>query len=169
MSSKTHESKRVPKKNVYYATKALSSIHFIWSSLHIPSSFFLHRNIGNVSDDPRLLFKPPSIVQETTDKHAGSMVKWEASWVMNQQAWAGALGRSLHISGLCFLLQGHHRPVASPTAWRVMRTTKPLGSRGTLFSLPRGTSEHLPFLWASFPGLCPIHEVRRLFWEGTPS
>lgn len=27
------------------------------------------------------------------DKRAGSMVKWKASWIMNQQAWAGILGQ----------------------------------------------------------------------------
>lgn len=126
----------------------LSEVLYTFHHLFFFFFFFpLHRNIGNVSGDPCLLLKSPSIVQETTDKHAGSVVKWEARWVMKQQAWAGALGGSLQFSGLCFLLQGHHhRPVASPAVRRVTRTTKPLGSRQTLFSLPRGTSEHLPFL-----------------------
>lgn len=52
--------------------------------------------------------------------------------------------------------------VVSSTIWRVMRNTKPLASHGTLFVRPRGTLDHLPFHWTSCPGICHLHELRRL-------
>lgn len=97
------------------------------------------------------------------DKRAGSMVKWKASWIMNQQAWAGILRQ---VTSRLWTFTSFSKVtkvfVASSTIWRVMRNTKPLASHGTLCVLPWGTLDHLPFHWTSCPGICHLHEFRRL-------
>lgn len=82
--------------------------------------------------------------------------------------WNPQAGHSTSLD-FCFFLQVAKVLAASSTVWKVVRITKPLGSHGTLFSLPRGTLDHLPFLRASCPGICHFHEVRRLFRKGTTS
>lgn len=72
-----------------------------------------------------------------TDKRAGSMVKWKASWIMNQQAWAGILEQAAPLlwtsesfsktaKVLCGFLncwKGHEEFRASGLSWNSIFTS----------------------------------------------
>lgn len=104
------------------------------------------------------------------DKACRQHGEWNAGWITNQQAQAGILRQvTLLLWTFASFSQITKVLVASSTVWRVAGNTKPLGSHGTLFSLPWGTLDHLPFLRGSCPGICHFHEVRRLFSKGTTS
>lgn len=151
-------SKLVP-KNVYYATNALPSIHCIQSSF----SFARMQGVPHITLVYFLNFLA-QFKKRITDKRSGSMVKWKASPITSKWAGAEGLGRLLHFSERWLPSWTSPKVLwffkVSSTVWRVMRNTESLGSHGT--------SEHLPCLRASRPGIYHLLRVRRLFRKGTP-
>lgn len=96
------------------------------------------------------------------DKRAGSVVKWKASWIMNQQAGVGTLRQVTLLLWTCTffsnvtkVLCGIFNCLPCPKEHRVSGC-----SWKNFFCLTfMRHFDHLPFLRVSFSVICHLHEI----------